>query len=141
MNKPQPSQNEIQAAEDPPAPASRDTRKVVDLTVVLGQLDSLEAQLPVARGQIADMKARLEAAAIEATRTPGASTVVLGAPAIILRKPLENNRTVPGTDLIYMGTLEHPRVGRPLNIFSSGKDCGVMTAGEGMVGVGNANRW
>src|SRR5665213_1723284 len=35
---------------------------------------------------------------------------------------LTRNRIVPGTELIYMGTLDHPRVGRPLDIFTSSKD-------------------
>src|SRR5665213_266664 len=54
---------------------------------------------------------------------------------------LTRNKRVPGTELIFMGTLDHPRVGRPLNIFTSCEDFGVMTANDGMVRLGNANGW
>lgn len=54
---------------------------------------------------------------------------------------LERNKIVPGTKLIYLGTLEHPRVGRTLNIFTSRKDFGVMTANDAMVRLGWVKNW
>ena len=39
-------------------------------------------------------------------------------------------------NLLYMGRLDHPRVGRPLNIFTAPEDLGVMTINQGMTKIG-----
>ena len=51
------------------------------------------------------------------------------------------NRRVPGTELIYMGTLEHQQVGRRLDIFTSPDDLGVLGIGEAIRNTGQLIGW
>jgi hypothetical protein len=101
----------------------------------------LQAKLSGVRDMITGIRAQVAAAADETLARVNDEAVVTGAPAIILRKQLERNRKVPGTQLIYMGMLSDPRVGRPLNMFTSQKDFGVMTANQAMERVGSAKSW
>jgi hypothetical protein len=101
----------------------------------------LQAKLSGITDAITGVRAQVAAAAAETLARVDDGVVVTGAPAIILPRELERNRKVPGTQLIYMGVLDHPRVGRPINLFTSQKDFGVMTANQAMERVGSAKSW